>query len=197
MIRSAESLSLFIDLISDGVSVSEATTAIGGSPHSKIAFLWLKESESEEAANFEAPPDVSSSYCIMRDGTPRWLHHAYAEAVIAGRVARTIRRTPIRADLEAKLRAKRMGPPKQPGYLPPRVQVFKPSDEPANPVTRDLPAPPPRPRPSYAYKSRPLDASNTELPQEGRFLMTGDRPKTKGERRAGTVEITDLGIRRW
>ena len=195
MIRSPESLALFIDLIADGVSVSEATTAIGGSPHSKIAFLWIKESESEEATNFDAAPAVSDPYCVMRDGTPRWLHHAYAEAVIAGRVARSIRRTPIRADLEVKLRAKRIEPPKQPGYVPPRVMVGKPSDEPADPVTRDLPPPP-----SYAYKKAPaLDGVQREggPPQEGRFSMVADRPKSKAQRRAGTVELTDEGVKQW
>ena len=180
MIRSPESLALFIDLIADGVSVSEATTAIGGSPHSKIAFLWIKESESEEATNFDAAPAVSDPYCVMRDGTPRWLHHAYA--------------------LEVKLRAKRIEPPKQPGYVPPRVMVGKPSDEPADPVTRDLPPPPPPARPSYAYKKAPaLDGVQREggPPQEGRFSMVADRPKSKAQRRAGTVELTDEGVKQW
>jgi len=195
-VKSPEALALFIDLISDGVSVSEATTAIGGSPKSKIVFLWLKESE--QASDFETPPAVSEPWCIVRDGTPQWFHTAYHAAVIAGRVARSIRRTPIRADLEQRLRAKRIEPPKPAGYTPPRVQVFKPSDEPVNPVTRDLPAPLP-PRPAYAYKKAPaLDGVQREggPPQEGRFTMQTQRI-SEATRRAGTVEVTDQGIRRW
>ena len=200
MILSPEALTNFIDLIADGVSVGEATIAIGGSPRSKIAFKWL--ADSEMAAEFDARPAVTEAWCIVRDGTPQWFHIAYREAVAAGRNARSIRRGPIRAELEQRLRAKRIEPPKPPGYLPPRVQVFKPSDEPANSFTPDLPAPPPpppRPRPSYAYRAPPLDGVQREggPPQEGRFRMSGDRPKSLQERRAGTIEITDTGVRRW
>ncbi len=200
-IRTPESLSLFIDLVSDGVSLNEASIAIGAAPGSKIAFLWLQESRRAEAYNFEAPPAESEPYCVVQNETPQWFHAAYRDAVIAGRVARSIRRTPLRSDLQAKLHAKRTEPPKSAGYLPPRVMVGKPSDEPANPVTRDLPAPPPPPRarPSYAYKSRPIDGIHGEQgpPLDGRFRMSGDRPKSLQERRAGTVEITDTGVRRW
>jgi hypothetical protein len=206
MILSPEALTNFIDLISDGVSVSEATIAIGGSPRSKIAFKWL--ADSEMAADFDAPPAVSEPWCIVRDGTPQWFHLAYRQAVIDGRNARSIRRTPIRAELEQRLRTKRGEQPKPPGYLPPRVMVGKPSDEPPGPrmivdhVTQApviLDPPPPRPRPSYAYRAPPLDGVQRESgpPQEGRFVMTADRPKSQRERQAGTVEITDQGIRRW
>jgi hypothetical protein len=189
-----ETLLNVLDLIADGVTVVETTAAIGAAPGSKIIFAWIADSEA--AGEFDPPPSPESKWCVDWRGSLDWFHWHYKTAQADGRVARTIRRTPIRAELENRLRTKRGEEPKPPGYSPPRVQVFKPSDEPANPVTRDLPAPPP-PRPSYAYKSRPLDASNVEPPQEGRFSVVADRPKTKGERRAGTVEITDLGIRRW
>jgi hypothetical protein len=194
----ADTLLNLIDLIADGVTVTEASRAVGCSPKSKVVFKWLSDSES--AGEFGARPDAASPWCITRgERDPEFFHILYREAVIAGRVARSIRRTPIRAELEAKLRAKRMEPPKQPGYVPPRVQVFKPSDEPTNPVTRDLPAPPP-PRPSYAYKKAPaLDGVQRESgpPLDGRFSVVSDRPKSLQERRAGKVEITDLGVRRW
>jgi hypothetical protein len=61
------------------------------------------------------------------------------------------------------------------------------------------PPPAPRPRPSYAYKSPAIEGVHGENgpPLEGRFSMTADRPKSKAERRAGTIELTDAGIRKW
>jgi hypothetical protein len=196
MILSLEALTNFIDLISDGVSVSEASVAIGAAPHSKIAFKWI--SDSAAAMGDDPRPDPLSPWCIVRDETPQWFHEAYKQAVIAGRVARSIRRTPVRADLEARLRAKKLEQPKQPGYVPPRVMIGKPSDEPTDPVARDLP-PPPKPRPSYALRAKPLDGAQRGEgpPQEGRFLMVADKPKSLQERRAGKPEITELGVRRW
>jgi hypothetical protein len=196
-IRTAESLSLFLDLITDGVSASEASVAVGAAPGSKIAHLWIKES-AEAHTDFDTPPDVSEPWCIVRDGTPQWFDIAYSDAVIAGRAARSIRRTSIRSDMEQRLRAKRAEPPKPPSYVAPRVQVGKPSDEPAERFTVDTPAPaPPAARPSYAFKSKPLDASNREPPQEGRFTVVSSRPLSLQQRRAGTTEWTDQGIKKW
>jgi len=198
-IRTPESLSLFIDLISDGVSVSEATTAIGGSPKSKIVFLWLKESE--QASDFETPPAVSEPWCIVRDGIPQWFHVAYREAVAAGRVARSIRRTPIRAELTARLKAKRAGqvatvePSLTEQHAPPRMVI----DHYVSAPVVEPPPPAPRPRPSYAYRAPRIEGVHGENgpPQEGRFSMTADRPKSKAERRAGTIEFSDAGIKQW
>jgi len=199
MILSPEALTNFIDLIADGASVSEASTAIGCSPKSKIAFLWLKSSE--EAADFDAPPAESEPWCIVRDGTPQWFHLAYREAVTAGRVARSIRRTPIRAELTARLKAKRVGqtatvePSLTEQHAPPRMVIERVT---AAPVILDPPPPAPRPRPCYAYRAPPLDTVNANgPPQEGRFSMTADRPRSKAERRAGTIELTDAGIKQW
>ena len=48
----AETLVNVLDLIADGASVVETTAAIGGSPKSKIIFVWL--ADSADAGEFDA-----------------------------------------------------------------------------------------------------------------------------------------------
>ncbi len=78
-------------------------------------------------------------------------------------------------------------------HAPPRLIVEHYTSAPVV----EPPPPPPRVRPSYAYRAPPLDDVHGELPSEGRFLVASDRPKSKAERRAGTIELTDDGIRQW
>jgi len=220
-ILSPQTLLNFIDLVADGISISEATIAIGGSPKSKIVFVWLKASE--EAAAFETPAAVTEPWCVTRDGTPQWFHIAYREAVASKRAAPRPKRaakpsamradletrltdrragitTPpdpsaMRADLETRLAAKRAGQPPavEPSMaeqqLPPRMIVDHVRQEPVS-----LDPPPPKVRPSYAYRSKPLDAANTEPPAEGRFVMQTQH-YTKRQLQSGKPEITELGVK--
>jgi hypothetical protein len=110
-----------------------------------------------------------------------------------------MRTPPIRRELEERVAAKRHGraamvePSMAERHAPPRMIVEH--------VTQAavIEPPPPRVRPAYAYKAPPLDGVQRESgpPQEGRFSMTADRPKSQRERQAGTIEFSDEGIRQW
>jgi hypothetical protein len=202
-ILSPQVLTNVLDLIEAGASVVETTAAIGAAPKSKVIFGWLKASE--HAGEFGARPDASSPWCITWGERPlEFFHLLYREAVEDGRVTRTIMRapTPIRADLEARLAAKRAGrvanvePSMVEQQAPPRVIVEHVTSAP-------VVEPPPRPRPSPAARD-PRQAPRIEgthgeygPPSEGRFSMTRDRIKSQRERLAGTIEFSDAGIKRW
>jgi hypothetical protein len=108
-ILSADTLLNALDLIADGVTVVETTTAIGGAPKSKIIFTWLKDSEA--AGDFESPPDAASPYCVTWRENLNWFHAHYRDAVIDGKEIRRVRRSPLRAELETRLALKRAAPP--------------------------------------------------------------------------------------
>jgi len=184
-----------LDLIADGATVVEATTAIGGASKSKIIFAWLKDSEA--AGDFESPPDAASPWCITWRDNLNWFHLHYAEAGINGKEIRRVRRSPLRAELENRLAVKR-AQPKQAAVAVARETI---------PVHAPDPPPldyPPKydaggyvaPRPSYAFRSRPLDATNTPdgPPPEGRFTVA-TQSYSLAERRAGKPEVTDEGIK--
>jgi hypothetical protein len=198
-ILSPEVLSNVLDLIESGASVVETTAAIGAAPKSKIIFQWV--SASRDAGEFGASPDASSPFCIVRgESPPEWFHILFDQAKADGRVTRSIRTPPIRRDLEARLAAKRAGtvatvePSPTELHRPPRLIVEHVTSA---PVSIDPPAP--KPRPSYAYKAPRIEGTHGEYgpPSEGRFSMTADRPKSKAERRAGTIEFSDAGIKQW
>lgn len=194
----AESLVNALDLIADGATVVEATTAIGGAPKSKIIFTWLKDSEA--AGDFESPPDAASPYCVTWRENLNWFHAHYRDAVIDGKEIRRIRRSPLRAELETRLALKRAAPPPRPAapaVSRERTPALPPDayDQHGYVAEEDRPAPPPRP--SYAYRrSPPLDAANTRQgpPEEGRFSISR-HVVSRAERKAGTPEITEFGIR--
>jgi len=188
----AESLVDALDLIADGATVVEATTAIGGASKSKIIFAWLKDSEA--AGDFESPPDAASPWCITWRENLNWFHLHYAEAVIDGKEIRRVRRTPMRAELENRLAAKRAQP--KPAAIA-AARVHAPDPPEVYPPTYDAGGYV-APRPSYAYRSKPLDAVNTSNgpPEEGRFTVATHR-YSKAERQAGTAAITDDGVRRY
>jgi hypothetical protein len=198
-ILSPDTLVNVLDLIADGTTVAEATTAIGGAPKSKIIFAWLADSEA--AGEFDPPPDPESKWCITWRGKLEWFHLHYRDAVIDGKEIRRVRRSPLRAELEARLALKRAAPP------PPRPAAPVVSREPTPALQpnaydqhgyvaeEDRPASPPRP--SYAYRRPPpLDAVNTRQgpPEEGRFSISR-HVVSRAERKAGTPEITEFGIR--
>lgn len=198
----ADSLVNVLDLIADGATVAEATTAIGGAPKSKIIFAWLADSQA--AGEFDPPPDPESKWCITWRDKIEWFHIAYREAVADGREIRKVRRSPLRAELEARLAAKRVQPkpavvsrePWPPvydatGYVKPAPVYDHVRQEPIN---LDPPAPP---RPSYAYRRPPpLDAVNTRQgpPEEGRFSISR-HVVSRAERKAGKPEVTEQGIK--
>lgn len=199
-ILSPETLANVIELIEAGATVAETTTAVGGAPRSKIIFAWLKSSEA--AAEFDARPDASSPWCITRGERLEFFHVLYREAVANGRATRSMRSPPIRRELEARVAAKRAGrvatvePSMAEQQAPPKMIIEHVT---VAPVIEPPPAPRPRPRPAYAYKSPRIEGTHGESgpPSEGRFTMAADRPKSKNERRAGTVEIVDGGIKQW
>jgi len=195
----AESLVNALDLIADGATVVEATTAIGGAHKSKIIFTWLKDSEA--AGDFESPPDAASPYCVTWRENLNWFHAHYRDAVIDGKEIRRVRRSPLRAELETRLALKRAAPPPPPRPAAPavsreRTPALPPDayDQHGYVAEKDRPAPP---RPSYAYRRAvPLDATNTRdgPPPEGRFTVSTQR-YSLAERRAGKPELTDQGIK--
>jgi hypothetical protein len=194
-ILSADTLLNVLDLIADGATVVETTTAIGGAPKSKIIFAWLADSEA--AGEFDPPPDPESKWCITWRDKLEWFHLHYRTAVTDGREIRKVRKSPIRADLEARLAAKRstMPSPENTSPLTPTPHARM------APTVYDVPAPPPPapPRPAYAYRrAPPLDTVNTRNgpPSEGRFTMATQR-YSKEQRRAGTIELTETGIKQW
>ncbi len=196
-ILSADTLLNVLDLIADGATVVETTAAIGGAPKSKIIFAWLADSEA--AGEFDPPPDPESKWCITWRDKLEWFHIAYKTAQADGREARSARKNPLRADLEERLAAKRAQPSKfsspseNAAPPPPRMVVDHVRQE---PVITPPPAPPPRP--AYAYRAPPIDGTQglNGPPSEGRFTMATQR-YSKEERRAGTIELTDQGIKQW
>ena len=198
-ILSPEVLSTVLDLVEAGASVVETTAAIGCAPKSKIIFTWLKASA--DAGEFGALPDAASPWCIVRDeNPPEWFHVLFAKAKADGRVTRSIRVTqrvtPMRADLEARLAAKRgeRAPAPVAQHVPPRMIVERVSSAPV--MVESPPAPRP---PTYVRSAPSIEGHHGENgpPSEGRFRISADRPKSYNERRAGTIEITDEGIRQW
>ncbi len=183
-ILSPDALLNVLDLISDGSSVNEATIAIGGSPKSKIVFAWLKDSEAA-ADEFEG-----EAWLVTWRDTEKFFHDHYADAQIDGRELRAHRRTPLREELEQRLAAKRAPAPARetiPVVYDRVVQA---------PIDLD-PAPKPD-RPAYAYRRPPpLDAvNNPHGPPEGGFRVSR-HVVSRAEARAGTIELTDQGIRKW
>jgi hypothetical protein len=190
----AESLVNALDLIADGATVVEATTAIGGAPKSKIIFAWLKDSEA--AGDFESPPDASSPWCVTWRDNLNWFHAHYADAVIDGKKIRRIRRSPLRAELENRLAVKRAQPKPAavavarettPVHAPDPPEVYPPTYDASGYVA---------PRPAYAYRrAPPLDAVNTrDGPAEGGFRISR-HVVSLAERRAGKPEVTEQGIK--
>lgn len=221
-VLSKDNLISFLDLIADGATVAAASEAIGCNVGSKSAYGWLAASESAAGELGEILPSEDSPFCIEWGGHDlEFFHICYRQAVEFGKAARAGRPSPLRAELEQRLAAKRSEPPRAP-MLPPRVQVFRPDDEPGvvsherhlGPVSRTNdspgqrlvidhvtqapiapPTPAPKARPAYAYKAQPLDKSGyTEPPpSEGRFSVSRHVVRD-AERRAGTVELTDSGV---
>lgn len=198
-ILSPQILENVLDLIGSGASVAETTAAIGAAPKSKIIFAWLKASE--DAGEFGARPDATSPWCIARgELPPEWFHILYRQAVADGRVTRSIRTPPIRRELEERVAAKRAG--RAPAVEPSMVEQHASPKMIIEHVTVApvmLDPPPPKPRPSYAYRAPRIEGVHGEQgpPSEGRFSITADRPKSKAERRAGTTEFSDAGIKQW
>jgi hypothetical protein len=215
---SHETLIGFLDLIAEeGATVAEASAAIGASEKSKIVYKWIADSEA--AGEFGARPDPNSPYCVEWNGRPlEWLHVLFAEAVAAGKIARKDHRSALRADLESKLSARRKVTATVDKIAPPRIEIFRP-DAPSNSIRETTPddpaqheprvtvdvarrecipvATPASDRPSYAYRAKPLDASNGgEPPAEGRFSVAR-HVVSQAERRAGTVSFDDTGIKHW
>ena len=194
-ILSPQVLTTVLDLIESGASVVETTAAIGCAPKSKVIFKWVADSAA--MGEFGARPDAASPWCIVRgENPPEWFHVLYEKAKADGRVTRSIRVTPMRADLEARLAAKRgeRAPATVALHVPPRLIVEHVTSAPV-PVE-----PPPAPRPRPVKRPAPsIEGHHDENgpPSEGRFSMCRDRIKSQNERRAGTIEITDQGIKQW
>jgi hypothetical protein len=180
-ILSADTLLNVLDLIADGASVVETTAAIGGSRKSKIIFKWLKDSEAA-ADEFEG-----EAWLVTWRDSEDFFHNHYRNAVIDGRELRAHRRTPLRAELEQRLAAKRAPAPAAPPVYDRVVQAPIDLDPPTKPA-----------RPAYAYRRPPpLDAvNNPHGPPEGGFRVSR-HVVSRAEARAGTVEVTDQGVRRW
>ena len=104
-ILSPESLTAVLDLISSGASTVEATAAIGAAPKSKIVFSWL--ADSADAGEFDASPDPESPWAFEWNGKLDWFHLHYRDAQEQGRLTRSLRTTPMRAELEERLATKR------------------------------------------------------------------------------------------
>jgi hypothetical protein len=197
----AETLVNFLDLIAEGASTVEASSAIGCAPKSKIVFSWLNDSEA--ASEFGSPPDESSPWCVMWNEKLDWLHFHYRTAKEHGRETRALRVPPIRADLEEKLADLKTRRAAE-GKSISRTSENRPARIPMVPVMLpDPPAPPasypsaPPPRPSYAFVRAPrLDGEDREFgpPPAGRFTMA-TKSYSQEERQAGLPEITETGIR--
>jgi hypothetical protein len=198
-ILSPESLTAILDVISSGASTVEASAAIGAAPKSKIVFSWL--ADSADSGEFDASPDPESTWAFEWNGKLDWFHLHYRDAQEQGRVTRSLRTTPMRAELEQRLAAKRQAkisrtseniPPAPPPHytLPLVVDHAK-----VDPVMVEKPRPPTRP--SYAFRrAPPLDVVNDQNgpPSEGRFTMATQRI-SKAERQAGLPSVTDEGIK--
>jgi hypothetical protein len=186
----------FLDLIADGASTVEASSAIGCAPKSKIVFSWLNDSDA--ASEFGSVPDPSSPWCVMWNENLGWFHEHYRTAKEHGRETRALRVPPIRADLEEKLadlKTRRAAEGKAINTRTIMTPVMLP-DPPAPPQSH--PSAPP-PRPSYAFVRAPrLDGEDREQgpPQTGRFVMA-TKSYSLDERRGGKPEITETGIRYW
>jgi hypothetical protein len=184
-----------LDLIADGCTVVEATAAIGGAPKSKIIFAWLKDSE--EAGEFDPPPSESDPWCIVWRDKLEFFHLHYRDAVIDGKEIRKHRRSPLRAELEQRLAAKRAPAPAQlrePVGIDPAMKVDHVAQAPV--VILDTPKPE---RPAYAYRRPPrinVEDKPQGPPEEGRFSVSR-HVVSRTEARAGTIELTDQGIRKW
>ncbi len=180
-----ETLVSVLNLIADGASVVETTAAIGGSPKSKIIFKWIKDSEAAaDALEGEA-------WLVTWRDTEDFFHNHYRNAVIDGKEIRAHRRTPLRAELEQRLAAKRAPAlsltEKEPPVYDRVVQA---------PIDLDPPKPD---RPAYAYRRPPrinVEDKPHGPPEEGRFSVSR-HVVSRAEARAGTVEVTDRGIRKW
>ena len=194
-------MTMVLDLIESGASAVETTAAIGASHKSKIIFVWLKASE--DAGEFGARPDAASPWCIVWGERPlEFFHVLYKQAQATGRANRAAR-NPLRGDLEQRLFDREAARPAAPQQPPPRLIVehftSAPVIEPPD-VPQSVEARPPLVSQSverHARQSKPLDAANVEPPSEGRFSMTADKPKSFAQRRAGTVELVDGGIKQW
>lgn len=198
-ILSPQILETVIDLIESGANLTMTTAAIGAkSKNSKVIFGWIKKSEA--AGEFDARPDPLSPWCIMRgELPPEWFHTLYHAAIANARATRAVRVPPIRAELQARLDARRAGraanvaPSVAEQQAGPRLVIDHYTSA---PVALN-PPPPPKPRPSNVTPRIDGVHGDQGPPLEGRFSMSADRPKSKAERRAGTIEITDTGIRQW
>ena len=198
-ILSPDVLRNVIELAEAGASTVEITAAIGCAPKSKIIFQWV--AASRDLGAFDARPDAASPWCIMHGDKLEWFHVLFEEAKAGGRFARSTRSTrstPIRRELEERVAARRDG----------RVPMVEPSmvEQHATPkmiiehVTQApvmLDPPPPKPRPSAA-RAPSIEGvhSDTGPPLEGRFTMQ-TQTISRATRRAGTVEITEGGIKQW
>ncbi len=202
-VLSPQTLSNLLSLIESGESVSDASRGIGLAPGSKSVFGWLSDAEREQTDTFDVVPDPKSKWCIEWNGKLDWLHFHYAKARVDGRANRAMHSPPIRLELEERVAAR----------LEHRIPIVEPSpiEQHLSPealiervraraVVEPPPPAPPRARPSYAIKrAPPLETTNANgPPEEGRFSMCSDRPKSKNERRAGTVEfVPGEGIKQW
>lgn len=202
-ILSPQTLLHILDLKEAGATTVETTAAIGAAPKSKIIFTWLRASEA--AAEFDPPPDPSSPWCLTWGDKLDFFHLHFLAAKEGGRITRSIRVPPIRREVVERLAAKRAV---EPSPSPLRAELeerlaAKRAGQVANvePSITEQQLPPEKIIERFrvsAVKARPLDTVNANGPPEaGRFLMVADKPKTKEQRRAGTVEITDFGVRRW
>jgi hypothetical protein len=195
-ILSPQTLRNVIELVEAGASTVETTAAIGCAPKSKIIFTWLKASA--DAGEFDARPVASSPWCIMHGDKLEFFHVLFEEAKTAGRFARSIRKPPIRRELEERLDAKRAGrvPMVEPSMAeqqaPPKMIIEHVTQAPVI-----LDPPPPKPRPSYA-RAPAIEGVHGENgpPLEGRFTMQTQRI-SKAARRAGTYELTEQGVKKW
>ena len=193
-ILSPETLVDFLDLIAAGHSVNEATVGIGAMPKSKIVYKWMADSE-KAADEFEG-----EAWLVTWRDKEEFFHVHYADAVMAGIEIRANRRTPLREDLEAQLEAIRAKKPKrdpQAGHREVETIPVVYDRVVQAPINLDPAAPKPD-RPAYAYRRPPpLDAvNNPHGPPEGGFRVAR-HVVSRAEARAGTVEITDRGVRKW
>jgi hypothetical protein len=187
-ILSADTLLNVLDLIADGASVVETTAAIGGSPKSKIIFKWIKDSEAA-ADEFEG-----EAWLVTWREARDFFHNHYRNAVIDGKEIRAHRRTPLRAELEQRLAAKRA-----PAPAPSLTEIKPPVYDRVVQAPIDLDPPTKPARPAYAYRRPPrinVEDKPQGPPEEGRFSVSR-HVVSRAEARAGTIELTDQGIRKW
>lgn len=196
-ILSPQTLLNVLDLVAEGATLVETTTAIGGAPKSKIIFSWLNDSA--DAGEFDATPSPESPWCVMWRDRLEWFHIAYQQAALSGKEARAARKSPMRAELEQLLEAKRRATPPKSQNTPPVFNQAGIVLDPPPLVSREpaqSSAPAPCTRPAYAYR-KPLDTVNGQgPPMEGRFTVS-THSYSLAERRGGTVSVTDDGIKRW